>query len=64
MAIKEGEAQRESANRGGVRNACESTRPFGELSPYASLVLRFEVPNEKRMTEMRELVEGWLATHN
>ncbi len=28
-----------------------------------SLVLRFEAPDEKRMTEMRELVEGWLASN-
>jgi len=26
-----------------------------------SLVLRFEAPDESRMTEMRKLVEGWLA---
>jgi len=26
-----------------------------------SLVLRFEAPNEARLAEMRELVEGWLA---
>jgi len=26
-----------------------------------SLVLRFEAPNESRMAEMRQLVEGWLA---
>ncbi len=28
-----------------------------------SLVLRFEAPNETRLAEMRELVEGWLATN-
>jgi len=28
-----------------------------------SLVLRFEAPNEARLAEMRELVEGWLAAH-
>ena len=28
-----------------------------------SLVLRFEAPDEARLTEMRALVEGWLAAH-
>ncbi len=28
-----------------------------------SLVLRFEAPDEKRMAEMRELVEGWLENN-
>ncbi|MES0371361.1 MAG: phosphomannomutase/phosphoglucomutase [Mariprofundaceae bacterium] len=29
-----------------------------------SLVLRFEAPNETRMTEMRTLIEGWLVDHS
>ncbi len=29
-----------------------------------SLVLRFEAPSDSRMTEMRALVEGWLASHS
>jgi len=28
-----------------------------------SLVLRFEAPTEKRLAEMRELIEGWLKDH-
>jgi len=28
-----------------------------------ALVLRFEAPNEKRLEEMRKLLEDWLSSH-